>query len=209
MIIDELLEEEASALDPGEHGLKIYTRSGDEGKTSLFGGQRVSKAHVRVRAYGSVDELNAVIGTASAALHDSELIKAMERVQSRLFDVGADLATPPESSASAHIERTRPEWVTELEAEIDLMESSLDPLRTFILPGGSAAAAALHLARTVCRRAERRLIIARDEGEDISVQALVFLNRLSDWLFVAARMANHRAGIDDIPWSPNRAAPDG
>lgn len=184
--------------------MKIYTRSGDGGTTGLFGGRRVSKAHARVRAYGSVDELNAALGVAAAAVDDADLRRDIARVQSRLFDLGADLATPPDADASKHIVRTRSEWVASIEAEIDAMEAQLEPLRTFILPAGCAGSAALHFARTVCRRAERRVILAREEGEEISDEALRFLNRLSDWLFVAARTANARAGVADVAWSPER-----
>jgi cob(I)alamin adenosyltransferase len=182
--------------------VKIYTRSGDAGTTGLFGGQRVAKTHLRVEAYGALDELNAVLGLAVTWCPDDDLGAGLRHVQSRLFVLGADLATPPESAAAAHVLRVPAGWATELEAEIDAMEAELRPLDRFILPGGSAAAAALHLARTVCRRAERRCLGAREGGEALNDQALVYLNRLGDWLFVAARLANARAGIAEIPWQP-------
>ncbi len=182
--------------------MKIYTRSGDEGQTSMFGGRRVSKAHDRVRAYGTVDELNASLGMAAAAIEHYGLRQDVARFQSRLFDLGADLATPPDAPASKHVVRTRPEWVAAIEAQIDAMEADLEPLRTFILPAGCAGSAALHFSRTVCRRAERRVILAREAGEDISDEVLRFLNRLSDWLFVAARTANSHAGVADVAWRP-------
>jgi cob(I)alamin adenosyltransferase len=201
--------------------MKIYTRSGDEGETGLFGGQRVKKHHPRVEAYGAVDELNAVLGMAVAAIeaHASApstaddvrhglfsegdidpLAAAIRRVQNRLFDLGADLATPPEGATGDWLSRVDPAWTRALETEIDGFEAELDPLSTFILPGGTASSASLHLARTVCRRAERRAVEARDTGEVITKEAITFLNRLSDWLFVAARLANARAGEPDRPW---------
>lgn len=186
--------------------MRIYTRTGDDGTTGLFGGDRVSKAHPRVRAYGTLDELNAVLGMAAAALGPGELRDAVLRLQSRLFDLGADLATPPDVPAASHVVRARPEWTAALEAEIDALEATVEPLRTFILPGGSPGAAALHLARTVCRRAERRVVLARESGEEISEPVQAFLNRLSDWLFVAARAANARAGLADVAWQPERPA---
>jgi cob(I)alamin adenosyltransferase len=192
--------------------MKIYTRSGDEGETGLFGGQRVKKHHPRVEAYGAVDELNAIVGMAVAALEADPaeapvltedtilLIPALRRVQNRLLDLGADLATPPDSAAGAWLQRVVPAWTQALEGEIDAFEAELEPLSTFILPGGSTASAALHLARTVCRRAERRAVEARHKGEDLTNEALTYLNRLSDWLFVASRIANARAGQPDRPW---------
>jgi cob(I)alamin adenosyltransferase len=184
--------------------MKIYTRSGDAGQTGLFGGRRVAKFHPRVEAYGTVDELNAVLGLAAAMVDSPELGEALRAVQSRLFDLGADLATPPEGRAGAHVTRSREAWAAELEAQIDAMEAGLAPLTTFILPGGSPGSAWLHLARTVCRRAERRVAEAEAAGEDLSPGVLVYLNRLGDWLFVAARSANIEAGVEDIPWHPEQ-----
>lgn len=182
--------------------MKVYTRSGDEGRTGLFGGQRVAKHHPRVEAYGTVDELNAVLGLAIEALaaEAADLQRQLRAIQSRLFDLGADLATPDDGRAGAWVRRAEAAWSTELEAQIDAMESELTPLTSFILPGGSPAAAWLHLARTVCRRAERRAVEAQTAGEALSPAALVYLNRLSDWLFVAARLANARLGLADSPW---------
>ena len=183
--------------------MKIYTRTGDEGTTGLFGGARVPKTHPRVAAYGAVDELNAVLGIAVAGLSptaDGALRSALSRIQARLFDVGADLATPPGTAAGTWLQRVPAEWSAELEADIDTMDAQLEPLQSFILPGGTLAAGQLHLARTVCRRAERDVLAARDAGEEISPALLVYLNRLSDWLFTAARLANRRAGVADTPW---------
>lgn len=181
--------------------MKIYTRTGDAGRTGLFGGDVVSKAHPRVAAYGAVDELNAVLGWAVAAGGlDADLAAQVEGIQSRLFDLGADLATPPGTPAGAWLHRVPESWVAGLEADIDAMDTALPPLRAFILPGGSPASAALHMARTVCRRAERAVVTAIEGGVDISPVAVAYLNRLGDWLFTAARLANARAGIADRPW---------
>ncbi len=184
--------------------MKIYTRRGDDGSTGLYGGQRVSKRHPRVEAYGVVDELNALLGLAAGQLaEDPNLAQRLRDIQSRLFDLGADLATPPGSRAAEGLPRVPASWTSELERSIDAMDAELPALRSFILPGGSPAAAYLHLARTVCRRAERRTVEAKEAGEEISPALLGYLNRLSDWLFTAARAANLRAGHADIPWQPS------
>jgi cob(I)alamin adenosyltransferase len=183
--------------------MKIYTRTGDSGETSLFAGGRISKGQVRVHAYGTVDELNSTIGLAVAAGLDDSLRLCLERVQSELFIVGADLATPLDADAK-WIVRTSSALVTALEHEIDTWDGSLPPLKNFILPGGTLPAAYVHQARTVCRRAERWLVMLQ-EIEAINPEALRYLNRLSDWLFVAARMANVRAGRSETVWqSPAR-----
>jgi cob(I)alamin adenosyltransferase len=170
--------------------LKIYTRTGDHGDTSLFGGTRVPKNDSRIEAYGTIDELNAFLGVARASWSASPIDEHFARIQSDLFDIGAHLASPG-SSRFAGID---PERITELERAIDAMESELAPLRNFILPGGCTAAAHLHVARTVCRRAERLIVALHDEP------SIVYLNRLSDFLFVAARYANLKHGVDDVPW---------
>jgi cob(I)alamin adenosyltransferase len=180
---------------------RIYTRAGDEGSTRLASGEKVSKASARVAAYGGVDELNAVIGL--ARLHtagDAELDPLLARVQNDLFDLGADLATPAGGPHEAL--RMVASQVARLEAEIDGLNAALEPLTSFVLPGGSPAAAQLHVARTVCRRAERaavRFVHPVAGGEH--AQALRYLNRLSDLLFVAARFANSK-GRDDVLWVP-------
>ncbi|HYN87050.1 MAG TPA: cob(I)yrinic acid a,c-diamide adenosyltransferase [Ardenticatenaceae bacterium] len=186
--------------------MKIYTRTGDEGNTGLFGGQRVSKDSPRVEAYGSVDECNALLGVVRVLLDDVELDERLAQIQSDLLVVGADLATPrvEGKAASSYVPRVRPEDVARLEDWIDAAEAQLEPMRTFILPGGSKAAAYLHLARTVCRRAERR-VVGLEHLEEITPAVRIYLNRLSDLLFVWARLANQRAGVSDIPWTaPNR-----
>lgn len=185
--------------------MKIYTRTGDEGETSLFAGGRVSKGHVRLHCYGTVDELNAVLGLALAAGLTGELSQAVQRVQSELFIVGADLATPLEAEAK-WIARTSSEMTAALEREIDSWEVALSPLKNFILPGGTLGAAFIHQARTVCRRAERWLVMLQ-ETDSVNPEALRFLNRLSDWLFVAAREANRQAAQPETIWeSPGRQA---
>ncbi len=177
--------------------MKIYTKTGDTGQTGLFGGGRVSKDSLRVHAYGSVDELNAVLGVARAIGMDATLDTLLARIQDELFVLGADLATPGEAK---YIPRVDSDYVTRLEQEIDQFEAELEPLKQFILPGGTPAAAQLHLARTVCRRAERQVVSLQATEEALNSITLLYLNRLSDWLFVLARLANARAGVADVPW---------
>jgi len=186
--------------------MKIYTKTGDDGETGLFGGPRVPKDHLRIEAYGTVDELNSVVGLvrlhvrslpADAADSELQLDSQLERVQNQLFDLGAALATP--DAIKFGIAGVTDAAVAALEQSIDRFERDLEPLKQFILPGGTPAAAYLHLARTVCRRAER-LVVALARESDISPTGVVYLNRLSDWLFVAARWVNHRAGEPDVPW---------
>ena len=169
--------------------MKIYTRTGDHGETSLFGGKRVAKNDARIEAYGTVDELSSFLG----AIAGFEEIAA---IQSDLFEIGAHLASPG-TSRFPGVGQTR---IEALERSIDAMERELAPLTSFILPGGSSAAAQIHIARTVCRRAERRVVALEDETA-ATRSTIAYLNRLSDWLFVAARFANHRAGVADVPWS--------
>lgn len=177
--------------------MKIYTKTGDSGETSLFGGQRVSKNHSRIDAYGTVDELNSVIGIIRASDPDPAIEEMLDRIQNELFVLGADLATPPEKNAK--IDRINQNHVYRLEEDIDKLDQHLPPLKSFILPGGSPAAAYLHLARTICRRAERTCFSCR-QSEIISNEALIFLNRLSDLLFVMARHQNHSKKIKDAVW---------
>ncbi|MEZ5823477.1 MAG: cob(I)yrinic acid a,c-diamide adenosyltransferase [Geminicoccaceae bacterium] len=175
---------------------KIYTRGGDQGRTSLGDGSRVAKHTLRVEAYGTVDEVNSTLGI--ARLHaEGDADSMLERIQNDLFDLGADLCRPGSGDDRLRIAQNQ---VDRLEAEIDEMNASLEPLSSFVLPGGSAASAHLHLARTVCRRAER-LVGRLGEGEDINPTALRYLNRLSDHLFVMARFLNDR-GAGDILWKP-------
>ncbi|HEX2558565.1 cob(I)yrinic acid a,c-diamide adenosyltransferase [Phenylobacterium sp.] len=180
---------------------RIYTRTGDGGRTRLATGEMVSKTALRVEAYGAVDETNAALGL--ARLHtgsDGALDPVLARVQNELFDLGADLATPERpGEAPGSVLRILDSQVERLEREIDELNGPLPPLASFVLPGGTAAAAALHLARTVCRRAERQAVALQEAGEAVSPAALKYLNRLSDLLFVAARWANDR-GASEVFW---------
>lgn len=177
--------------------MKIYTKVGDGGETSLYGGQKVRKDAARVETYGTVDECNAVLGVALTQINDAEARAILMRIQGELFEVGADLATPPERGET--VPRVRPEATARLEAEIDRFEEEMEPLRHFILPGGSAGGAALHQARAVCRRAERCLVTLTSL-EPVSPEVLRYLNRLSDYLFVLARLVNARAGAPETIW---------
>lgn len=205
--------------------MKLYTKTGDKGQTGLFGGERVSKANPRVEAYGTVDELNSTLGwcIGEAQRCDSNMIVAvLTKVQSRLFEIGADLATPrptdehgkqirddpksAKSKADSMVPRITAEQVAELERHLDLNMEKLPAMTSFILPGGTELACRLHIARTVCRRAER-LVVFLDSQEPIGVHVIEYLNRLSDLLFAFAREANHDAGVEDIPWISPRKAP--
>lgn len=179
--------------------MKIYTRTGDAGQTSLFGGQRVGKDDLRVEAYGAVDECNAALGLAVSACSDAALKAQLQQLQRELFDLGADLATPDGSPGADRIRRVEPAAVQRLEAAIDQATQELPPLTQFILPGGTQAASALHLARTLARRAERA-VVKLERAEAVNHQCLVYLNRLSDLLFTLARLANHRAGRPEPTW---------
>jgi cob(I)alamin adenosyltransferase len=176
--------------------MRLYTKTGDTGETGLFGGQRVRKDNLRVDAYGTVDEANAVLGICVTQA-EAELRAALLRVQSELFTVGADLATP----LPRDVGRVTEALTARLEKEIDATDAVLSPLRNFILPGGTPLAAHLHHARTVVRRAERLAVALRSAEPDATNSEVVrYLNRLSDWLFAYARLANHHAGVDDVPW---------
>ncbi|HEV3417552.1 MAG TPA: cob(I)yrinic acid a,c-diamide adenosyltransferase [Pirellulales bacterium] len=179
--------------------MKLYTKTGDGGETGLFGGPRVRKDSPRIEAYGTVDELNTLLGLARAEALPGEIDALLARIQSELFDVGAELATPdPKRHGTALVGAAH---IAALESAIDRFEAPLTPLKQFILPGGTRAAAALHIARTVCRRAERRIVtLSHTPGETVSPDVIVYLNRLSDLLFVLARAANAAAGQADVPW---------
>lgn len=181
--------------------MKIYTRTGDRGETALFGGGRVRKDHDRVEAYGTVDEVNATIGWAISAVADATIRERLESLQHDLFVLGSDLATPPPADG-----RRRPETpdlprhrVEEMERWMDEADSELPPLRAFVLPGGTPGAAALHMARTVCRRAERA-VVALAATNEVDDTVIVWLNRCSDLLFTLARLENHRSGVSDVEW---------
>jgi cob(I)alamin adenosyltransferase len=203
--------------------MKLYTRSGDDGTTGLFGGDRVKKDHPRIDACGHVDELNACIGwilalitdasptapkpghsaapprVAPASAFNSTSASILTTIQSRLFDLGADLATPLNSKHESKVKRISDEHVGQAERWIDEVDASNSPITVFILPGGTELAARLHLARTVCRRAERAMVHL-SQSETINPQALIFINRISDLLFAMARWANREAGVPDVAW---------
>ncbi len=180
--------------------MKIYTKTGDKGDTGLVGGQRIPKDALRIEAYGSVDELNSVIGIIRSDNANSEIDRILAPVQNHLFELGADLATP-RSLDKKSIKRVEHQDVQALEKSIDSVESHLKPLKNFILPGGLPVAARLHFARTVCRRAERA-VVRLSRNEDIGEIVTTYLNRLSDLLFVLARFANHVANVPEIKWKP-------
>ncbi len=179
--------------------MKIYTKTGDKGTTALYGGERVLKNALRVSAYGSVDEANAAIGLARSHLDQKAIDNHLTDLQNALFDLGADLATPSDSKYRSNITPIDDRDVTQLEELIDAYDKELPPLTNFILPGGHSAAAALHLARTVTRRAERE-VVALAEQEELNTHAVIYLNRLSDLLFTLARVINKNAGVSETNW---------
>jgi cob(I)alamin adenosyltransferase len=181
--------------------MKIYTKTGDAGETGLFGGGRVPKNHPRVEAYGDVDELNSTIGLARAIEPMPRVDDVLLPVQRDLHAIGALLATPNREKMAQHLDKARIDdhRIRELEQAIDAGDDELEPLRAFIIPGGSPKAAALHVARTVCRRAERRVVELAGESE-IPALVVVYLNRLSDLLFTLARVANRRASVEETSW---------
>ena len=178
--------------------MKIYTKTGDEGKTSLFDNSRVWKSDQRIMSYGSVDELNSSLGIALSLELDPEIRDILIKLQNDLFIVGSDLANPNMSDKKI---RTSPEMITFLEQKIDLLEPQLEPLTSFILPGGTLLASILHLSRTIARRAETH-VIALSQNEEINKDAAIYLNRLSDLMFILARAINRRKNISDIVWKP-------
>jgi len=182
--------------------MKIYTKSGDTGETALFGGERVPKDALRIEAYGSVDELNSVIGVIRSYAPHKSLDVPLGKIQRQLFELGADLASP-KIRKSNYITRIKPSHAVSLEKIIDLLETKLQPLKTFILPGGSIIASQLHLARTVCRRAERN-VVRLSRNENIGTAVIIYLNRLSDLLFVMARYANVLEGQQEVQWVSHR-----
>lgn len=186
--------------------MKIYTKTGDDGSTGLFGGARVPKHDARVAAYGTVDELNSLIGVVAAEEGDAEIRARMQAHQVELFNLGAILASGDQLSPTTP--KLDEALIATMEQQIDAADTELAPLRNFILPGGTRLAAVLHLARTVCRRAERETSAVRVSFPKLSqrlMPGIKYLNRLSDWLFTMARLANHRAKVADIPWTPNKS----
>lgn len=187
---------------------KIYTRTGDKGTTRLGTGDAVPKTDARVEAYGDVDETNAALGLASTLDPSERTARLLAVIRNDLFDLGADLCVPPEATTETTL-RVTEQQVVALEAAIDEVNEELENLRSFVLPGGTRSAAALHVARTVCRRAERRVwrLIEAEGEEAVSEQAVIYLNRLSDLLFVLSRAENAAAGIGDVLWQPGGSRP--
>lgn len=182
--------------------MKIYTKTGDEGTTGLFGGKRVTKDSPRIAAYGDVDELNALLGLAAAETKHEPVRKTLGEIQVSLFTLGAQLASP---SQDPKIEVLTSAHIDAIERQIDAISETLPVLKTFILPGGAKTAAVLHLARTVCRRAERSTVhLASLPQEQVDRWILIYLNRLSDFLFTLARLANQLEKVEDVPWKPSR-----
>jgi cob(I)alamin adenosyltransferase len=180
--------------------MKIYTRTGDQGETSLFGGQRLPKDALRIESYGTVDELNSLLGVIRAENTQQNVERVLGKIQETLFVLGADLATP-RSAGRNEMQRIEAMHATALEQEIDALDAQLPPLKSFILPGGSPVAARLHFARTVCRRSERA-VVRLSHNEDLGEHVVIYLNRLSDLLFVLARFANHAANVPEVKWKP-------
>ena len=179
--------------------MKIYTRAGDTGQTGLYGGPRVSKDDLRIESYGTVDELNASLGVIRSMPPPGTIDEVLERIQNELFTVGAQLATP--SPAEKGVPMIGESHVAQLESDIDRFDEQLPPLSVFILPGGTGAASMIHLARTICRRAERRIVsFGADAPESVTKDLLAYMNRLSDLLFVLARATNQHAGRGDVAW---------
>lgn len=185
--------------------MKLYTKHGDDGSTGLIGGTRVPKNNPRVAAYGDVDETNAAIGIVLAGCNDDQTVATLRRIQAELFVLGAELATPAGEQPRFRIGESH---VKQLEQWIDAASAEVTPLRNFVLPCGTATAAGLHLARTVCRRAERA-VVALAQMQPVGQWVIVYLNRLSDLLFALARQANKRANVADIPWHPPKEAASG
>lgn len=182
--------------------MKIYTKAGDQGKTSLIGGTRVPKSHIRIETYGTVDELNSFIGLLNDLVNDATINTDLKEIQDRLFTVGSSLACDPEKESALRIPDLKEEDITGLELSMDQMNEVLAPMKSFIIPGGHQAISTAHIARCVCRRAERLCVHMQEE--DIFVETLVikYLNRLSDYLFTLARYIGHLNGVADLPWKP-------
>jgi cob(I)alamin adenosyltransferase len=181
--------------------MKIYTKSGDKGETGLYGGERIAKDSLRIEAYGTIDELNSFIGLTITEIIDIEVKKLLDKIQNTLFTLGSDLSAPDNEKNKKHnIPRISNNHYKEIEKEIDRFDSQLPGLRNFILPGGCKSSALLHICRTICRRAERR-VVSLNNIENLSSDIIIFLNRLSDLFFVLARYENKNAGIPDTKWT--------
>jgi cob(I)alamin adenosyltransferase len=182
--------------------LKIYTKTGDLGKTSLIGGTKVAKSNIRIESYGTVDELNSFIGMVNDLVEDVHTKATLKEIQDRLFTIGSSLATDPEKEPLMKIPDLKEEDITFLEREIDKMNEALPPMKNFVLPGGHLAVSSAHVARCVCRRAERICVAMQENGEYIEPIVIKYLNRLSDYLFVLSRYAGHLMKVDEVAWKP-------
>ena len=182
--------------------MKIYTKTGDKGTTSLIGGTKVSKAHLRIEAYGTVDELNSYIGLCKDLLTDKNSNTVLQEVQDRLFTIGSALACDPEKETKMKIPDLKEEDILLLEKEIDKMNETLPPMKSFILPGGHPTVSHIHISRCICRRAERCCVRLEAEQNEVEPIIIKYLNRLSDYLFVLARYAGHLLNIAELPWKP-------
>lgn len=182
--------------------LKIYTKTGDKGTTSLIGGTKVSKSHLRIEAYGTIDELNSYIGLCRDLAQDENSRNILKEIQDRLFTIGSSLACDPEKEPRMKIPELKEEDITLLEKEIDRMNESIPPMKNFILPGGHITVSHLHIARCICRRAERCCVKLESEKEGIVPIVIKYLNRLSDYLFVLARYTAHELKAEEITWKP-------
>jgi cob(I)alamin adenosyltransferase len=182
--------------------LKIYTKTGDKGTTSLIGGTKVPKSHLRIEAYGTVDELNSYIGLCKDLLNDKQSKTILQEIQDRLFTIGSSLACDPEKEPKMKIPDLKEEDITLLEKEIDRMSETLPPMKNFILPGGNVTVSHLHIARCICRRAERCCVRLEFEKQEVESIIIKYLNRLSDHLFVLARYISHQLKAEEIPWKP-------
>ncbi len=182
--------------------MKIYTKAGDQGKTSLIGGTRVPKSHIRIESYGTVDELNSFIGLLSDLVEDTKIKTDLKEIQDRLFTVGSSLACDPEKESALKIPDLKEEDITGLELAMDQMNEVLAPMKSFIIPGGHQAISTAHIARCVCRRAERWCVNMQEEDLFVETLVIKYLNRLSDYLFTLARYIGHLNGVADQPWKP-------
>jgi cob(I)alamin adenosyltransferase len=182
--------------------LKIYTKTGDKGTTSLIGGTKVPKSHIRIEAYGTVDELNSYIGLCKDLFDNGQSRGTLQEIQDRLFTIGSSLACDPAKEPKMRIPDLKEEDVSLLEKEIDTMDTTLAPMKSFILPGGHPTVSTIHIARCVCRRAERCCVRLELESQEVDGIIIKYLNRLSDYLFVLARFASHQLGSGEIPWKP-------
>jgi cob(I)alamin adenosyltransferase len=182
--------------------MKIYTKAGDQGKTSLIGGTRVPKSHIRIESYGTVDELNSFIGLLNDLVVDAKINADLKEIQDRLFTVGSSLACDPEKESALRIPDLKEEDILRLENAMDAMNEALAPMKSFIIPGGHQAISTAHIARCVCRRAERWCVNMQEEDLFVETLVIKYLNRLSDYLFTLARYIGHLNGVADLPWKP-------